>query len=432
MDRRKGLSADNGLNTELLQCQLALFEALYKGTGIKGILAVAEQYYNCPVFVSDTSYNIISYSPSGSDFYGLKYNKGKAYLDSIEIESMKRYKVIENIYSHATAFCSHTPDHPTDHWVFCAIRIQTVVAGYIGVCFQKKEPSQDDLSLTTITAQVLSIEMQKHEVFVTKSGLKYEYFLIDLLEGHFDDIETLQSRIQLLDRKLHKYLCILTISCSHTYDPTLFNKKQMDHLRAIYPDSMSLVYKNDIVLLISQKAPIVLNGEKEQILFDFMSRNHVKAGISQIFMDPLESGAYYKQSLKTLEIGKTHFPDQLLFNASEMILFNLLHNCEYSELKSCIPFHITELLQFDVDNNLELTDTLKAYLNHNRNAASTAEYLHIHRSTLFYRLKKIEDLLSITMNDSKILFLFQLSFAIQDYIKSENIASSRTHNSQAL
>ncbi|MDF2789510.1 MAG: hypothetical protein K0S80_2608, partial [Neobacillus sp.] len=201
-------------HTEHLHCQLTLYEALYKGIGIKGILAIAEKFFNCPVFVSDTSYNIISYSPLGKDFYGLKHNKGKSYLDAVEIESMKRYKLIENIYNHATAFCSLTPDHPTDHWVFCAIRIQRIVAGYIAICFQEKEPTKRDITLATVAGQVLSIEMQKHEVFVTKSGLKYEYFLTDLLEGHFDNVETIQSRIQKLERKMHKYLCIITISCN--------------------------------------------------------------------------------------------------------------------------------------------------------------------------------------------------------------------------
>ena len=40
----------------------------------------------------------------------------------------------------------------------------------------------------------------------------------------------------------------------------------------------------------------------------------------------------------------------------------------------------------------------------------------IHRSTFFYRIKKIEDLLEISITDSKLLFLYELSFKIWDYL----------------
>jgi sugar diacid utilization regulator len=414
----------DGNKTELLQWQLSLYETLSKGVGIKGILAAAEHYFNSPAFVCDTSFKFVSFSPTGKELNG--YSTGLFYLDAIEIESMKRYNLIETIYSRATAFCSLTPDHPTDHWIFCVIRINKIVSGYLAIYCQEKEPTVDDLTMATVTAQVLSLEMQKHEVFVTKSGLKYEYFLADLLEGQFDDIETVRSRMRILERKLHKYLCILTLSCNNC-DPAQFNRTQMEHLRSIYRDSMSLVYKDHIILFISQQTPNLMNDEKKHILLNFLSHNQIKAALSQVFTNPLEARAYFKQSLKSLEIGNIHYPEQLLYFSSEMVLFNLFHNCEFSELKSCIPYQVSELLENDAVHNLDLTLTLKTYLQHNRSASSTAESLHIHRSTLFYRLKKIEELLSISVNDSNVLFLFELSFAIQEYTNSQNIVTSRTH-----
>lgn len=343
MEETHLIADKSNLHTLLLQHQLALYEALYLGNGIKGILSESEKYFNNPIFVCDVSYNIISSSSlSKSMEYGIKYSKGITYLDSLEIESMKRNKLLETIYSHETAFRVLTADRPNNPWIFCAIRIQNIVTGYLAICYNKTEPTEEDLNLATVTAKVISIEMQKHNFFINKTGLKYEYFLTNLLEGQFEDIETIYSRIKLLDRKIHKYLCILTLSCDDSFDNTLFNKNQMEQLRSIYIDSMSLVYKNSLVLLISQNTPIEFNDKNQLNLINFLSRNHVKAGISQTFTNPLDTGTYYKQSLKTLEIGKFHYPEQLIFNTSNMVLFNILDDCEYIELKSYILYQISE------------------------------------------------------------------------------------------
>ena len=42
--------------------------------------------------------------------------------------------------------------------------------------------------------------------------------------------------------------------------------------------------------------------------------------------------------------------------------------------------------------------------------------MHIHRSTFFYRIKKIEELLDMSITDSDLLFLYELSFKIWDYL----------------
>ena len=134
MEESHLISNKSNLHTLLLQHQLSLYESLYLGNGINGILSASEQYFNNPIFVCDVSYNIISSSSlSKSMEYGIKYSKGIAYLDSLEIESMKRNKLLETIYNHATAFRAITADRPNNPWIFCAIRIHNIVTGYLAI-----------------------------------------------------------------------------------------------------------------------------------------------------------------------------------------------------------------------------------------------------------------------------------------------------------
>ena len=94
----------------------------------------------------------------------------------------------------------------------------------------------------------------------------------------------------------------------------------------------------------------------------------------------------------------------------------LFSKCNYQELEVGIHYHIFQLQDYDKTYHTDFVETLRAYLDHDRNAAKTAEYLHIHRSTFFYRVKKIEELLEISISDSHLLFLYELSFKIWDYL----------------
>jgi purine catabolism regulator len=51
------------------------------------------------------------------------------------------------------------------------------------------------------------------------------------------------------------------------------------------------------------------------------------------------------------------------------------------------------LLSYDDRHNSELVQTLRVYLASDRNVGSSAEQLFVHRNTLRYRLRQVEELL---------------------------------------
>lgn len=57
----------------------------------------------------------------------------------------------------------------------------------------------------------------------------------------------------------------------------------------------------------------------------------------------------------------------------------------------------------------ELFETLRAYLRCGRNAMAAAQNLHVHRNTLLYRLKRIEDVLRLDLSDPETLFQLELA-----------------------
>jgi len=395
-----------------------MYQMLSVTGGLKAVIEAAEEYLQYPISVLDASYNMIETSPQMKKLkYGLKKVQSRIVLDEAEIESLKRLHIERKIYENQQAFVVDTEDHPDNQWIFCAIRIQNVMAGYVAVCIPKDaRVTDDDLRFTTALAGVCSVEMQKHDFFVTRTGMKYENFLIELLEGRFDSVNMISSRLELLDRKFCRFFCIAVFRCGEPHNSDLFNKSQMSTLRAVYPNSMSVVYKDAIVLFLNQDEPILLNEKQLNPLEEFAQRNRMKVGISQPFSDILKINIYYQQANNVLGIGELHEPSRTCYPATELLPHYLFSSCSYTELEVGIHHHIFWLQDYDERYHTDFIETLRTYLECDRSAAKAAEKLHLHRSTFFYRIKKLEELLDVDLNDSKLLFLYELSFKIWDYL----------------
>ncbi len=396
----------------------ALYHLLYRGRGIDELVDRAEQFLGRAVSVLDASYTMIAVSPLMKVMpFGVERSEAGYFLSPQEVESLRRLQIEQQIYQHTQAFCISTEDHPDTNWIFCAIRIQHVMSGYVAVCLPDlATATEHELRLTTIFADICAIQMQKHDFLVHRTGLQYETFFSDLIEGRFTSLPMIESRFRMLNRNLGKFFCIAVLYCAQPHNSELFNNHQMASLRKSYPGSVSVVYQNNIVLLLNQDQPVLLNEDTTAALARFARRNQLKVSLSQPFADILKINIFYEQAIHTLELSDLRSADQVLFFSTEALPNYLFSKCSYAELETGIHHHIFQLQDYDREYHTEFVATLRALLDNDRNAARAAEALHIHRSTFFYRIKKMEELLGISMTDSHLLFLYELSLKIWDYL----------------
>ena len=395
-----------------------LYHTLYQGSGLEGLAQQLEEYLHYPISILDVSYNMLATSAQMKQIpFGIRSVDNTLLLDHQEIESLRRLNIESRIYGSQGAFFMKTEDHPDTSWIFAAIRINHVMTGYVAVCLPvDHKVTQHELRLTTVFADICSIEMQKHEFFIRRTGMQYENFLIELLEGHFSDVNLIASRLELLNHRFGQFFCIIVLDCTIPHDSSLFNEKQMSTLRNYYANCMSVVYKDRIVLFLNQDQPIQADAKFLAPLADFCRRNSMVAGVSQPFADILKIKDYYEQALTTLNLSDVSSRDEVLFFSTDALIPYLFSNCSYTGLQIGIHHHIYELRDYDEIHHTDFILTLRTYLACDRNAAKSAETLHVHRSTFFYRIKKIEELLDISITDSHLLFLYELSFHILDYL----------------
>lgn len=70
------------------------------------------------------------------------------------------------------------------------------------------------------------------------------------------------------------------------------------------------------------------------------------------------------------------------------------------------------LINYDRENKTELYRTLQVYLEHERNSLQTAKTLFIHRSSLVYRLERIQKITRIDLDNPRNRLLLQICFLL--------------------
>lgn len=80
-----------------------------------------------------------------------------------------------------------------------------------------------------------------------------------------------------------------------------------------------------------------------------------------------------------------------------------VYSCAYQALEAAgVRDYALQILQDeDAEKNTDFYETLKCYFLCGHNIAETANYMHIHRNTLVYRLKKIRELIGEDIEDIK-------------------------------
>jgi PucR family transcriptional regulator, purine catabolism regulatory protein len=80
-----------------------------------------------------------------------------------------------------------------------------------------------------------------------------------------------------------------------------------------------------------------------------------------------------------------------------------------SELHSFQQETLGGLIDYDSRTNSQLLPTLEAFFTANGNLSKTADVLFVHRNTLMYRLKRIEELTGVSLDDPETRFDLQLA-----------------------
>lgn len=405
-------------STTLEHCKEELFNLLYRGGGIKEALNKAYSHLNNPISLSDSSFSQLeSFPEDEKDFVHYQDLNGKTILKTIFLENMLTMNILKKLLTDPSPLVTKIEDFSYD-WIFCGIRIGTSLVAYLCIRCYDRPYSEFDLGYLNILVKVLSIMMQKTEVFQKPTGLTNEYFFKSLLDDGPKDKGYIQNRLQSLGGKSFIYNHILVVHTAKKAPKATLTELYLEQIKTIFPGVLMTYYKDNLTLLLRTDSLKPFIDEREKRLLNFLRLNNLRSVISYPFRELECTSYFYSQAMDLLNDESLFTEDSpLIFYGDHYMDALFLQIKNFANLKSMIHPDIIGIIQYDRIHNSEYLKTLLAYLNQNRNAANAAKSLHIHRSTFFYRMTRLSDLFGIDENAGDLLFTYEYSLRLISFLK---------------
>ena len=163
-----------------------------------------------------------------------------------------------------------------------------------------------------------------------------------------------------------------------------------------------------------------MSGFQEARLRSFLQSNQLVAAGSHWFQDIFYTRQHYLQAISLLDyVLRSDIPDHIHY-FEEYALRMLINTAE-----TITPKHeflhpaIVNVIEYDKKHNTEFLTTLKAYVLNLKHINETAASLNIHRNTLFYRVKCIQDIYELDFNCSDTILGLMFSFKVLEEMKHD-------------
>jgi len=120
----------------------------------------------------------------------------------------------------------------------------------------------------------------------------------------------------------------------------------------------------------------------------------------------------YLQANKVLQFAEFKTASRPIYAYEQLGIYKLLFEIEPDKLKSYYHDVVEPLRKYDEIHHMDLGATLFTYFEENGNAVKTAKRLFVHRNTLDYRLKKIEEITERKLSNAYDRLTLQLGVII--------------------
>lgn len=313
--------------------------------------------------------------------------------------------------------------------------------GEIIIITGKKEPEKIDFIAAEHGATVAALEVMKEKA-VTETEVKLKGDILeDLLRKTYQSEKAIIRRAGFLgwDLTCDYLIAIFDIDNLENYYMNIetqnegviqdFKKKLRDIPQEVFRESgifPILVGRSDsIVIMIpaADKKPTTewqnnILTEIKRRLGDVKKELSVSCGIGRLHrgIEGIQKGYY--EARAALATGRKVWGKNGIYAFEDLGVYRLILKMkEDPELESFCLEKLRPILEYDREKGGELLNTMKTYLFCRGNKKETAKALFIHRNTLDYRLRKINELLGERIDLSSHWLDYELSLKILQVIK---------------
>ncbi|MDO4313985.1 MAG: helix-turn-helix domain-containing protein, partial [Eubacteriales bacterium] len=295
------------------------------------------------------------------------------------------------------------------------IKVNNIIEGYVTMNCIHHPVTPESMKAMEIIQNVCAFFFKDND---TESSMYHTYqkaFIAELFNGRIQNNRQLDLWFQDTGMKLEPPYRIVTVTTLETNE-----KNVLSYIRKtvfqFFPYQLALIQQNVLYILqynldISPRTP---NAEK--LFHTSLSKFNAQCGVSNPFCSLLETPYYQLQAEDAMRLGKKFGSGYRIAYYKDYYLPAIL-SPRIDQMPMCnyVSPIITVLQKYDALHSTDFFNTLKCYVMNLCSTADTAEELHIHRNTLLYRVKKIEEISGYSLTDPDIFMHVMISFYMLHY-----------------
>lgn len=191
-----------------------------------------------------------------------------------------------------------------------------------------------------------------------------------------------------------------------------------EDIRNSFPGVTVLEYHKDIVCLVNTDFYSHSVNEFLKSFVPYIRDNNFRMGVSEHFTEVLSFRDYYMQAYIAVNMGLEHHPSLWVYRYYDYAVFYIAKQAgKEVALTALCSEKILKLYRYDLEHDSEYIRTISSYFGNGFNATVTAKHLCVHRTTLLYRLKRIEELANLTFDNTTKNLFYLLSIKILEFIE---------------
>ena len=153
------------------------------------------------------------------------------------------------------------------------------------------------------------------------------------------------------------------------------------------------------------------------------NNDKIRCGIGTNVRSISDISQSFRNARAALSFAK--FKETNCISFKEMGFYKMLFSSEDQEILKEYTTCLEPIITYDKKHNSDLVKTLSVYLKSGRSIQKVASELSCHRNTINYRMRRIEDLLYLDINDYENAFILELAFRVLEYLQQLKLEELR-------
>ncbi|MGD8191582.1 PucR family transcriptional regulator [Brevibacillus ginsengisoli] len=378
------------------------------GQGLHSITNTLSHILALPVIVTDTLFYVQSHSDDKDATGLMDINISNEHEGLIQFE-------LTTMNHHKTGFGS-------------VITISNKTLGYLLILTDNQSIELDDYrSILTYTSFLCALNL-KRKMELRQERMKFkDAFLFDLLYGNLKNKEDIYEYGKLWNWNFSAPHLVMVFSI-RDFDYITGDKQWLKLVLRVVEkvlkqkniQPITMLKQHEVIAVIAldhvksnkrhsdirEFAASILHQTKE-----LLSAREISCGIGKMYADPTELFRSYQEAKVAFELGISLDEDISFFE--HLGLERIIYRHDLQDLKEFFIYTLGELQQYDIDNGTDLMDTLESYAANEYDIQKTSQALFLHRNTLRYRIKKIEEILQLKLDVISVKLNISTAFKIK-------------------